>query len=117
MTAHDQNHHDDDQGGVRERLEDVAHAVHDAVAERVAPVTDRVAPAIDAVAAALHEAGHAAAHLRDRHANPEDTGPAQAPSGTRIVRPAKGGNTFFAWRDGQWTPVHREHGTGWVWSA
>ena len=76
-------------------------------------MTDRVAPAIDAVTSALHEA----THLRDRHATPEDTGPALVPSGTQIVRPTKGGDTFHAWRDGQWTPVHREHGTGWVWSA
>lgn len=115
MTAHE--HHNEDQGGIRERLEDVAHAVQEAVADRVAPVTDRVAPAIDAVTSALHEAGHAATHLRERHATPEDTGPALVPSGTQIVRPTKGGDTFHAWRDGQWTPVHREHGTGWVWSA
>ena len=39
------------------------------------------------------------------------------PSGTQIVRPAKGSSTFLAWRDGQWTPVHREHGSGWMWST
>jgi hypothetical protein len=109
MTA--QDHHDDDQSGVRERLGGVVHAVQHAVA-------DHVAPAVDAVTSALHEAGHAATHLGGRQPSPApDTGPDLVPSGTRIVRPGKGGATFLAWRDGQWTPVHREHGTGWVWSA
>jgi hypothetical protein len=115
MTA--QDHHEDEQNGVRERLGGVAHAVQDAVAEHVAP-------AIDAVTSALHEAGHAATHLRRHQHSPgqaasstPDAGPALVPSGTQIVRPPKGGDTFLAWRDGQWTPVHREHGTGWVWST
>lgn len=115
MTAHDQ---DDAQGGVRERLGEVVHAVQEAVADRVAPVADRVAPAVDAVTTALHEAGHAATHRAGRRPAPaQATGPTPVPSGTRIVRPSRGGDTFLAWRDGQWTPVHREHGTGWIWSA
>jgi hypothetical protein len=89
----------------------VVHAVQDAVSEHVTP-------AIDAVTSALHEAGHAATHLRGHHQSPApDAGPALVPSGTQIVRPTKGGDTFLAWREGQWTPVHREHGAGWVWSA
>ena len=126
MTEQD---HTEEQSGVRERLGDAVHAVQEAVAERVAPVaervtpvTDRVAPAVDAVSSALHEAGQAAAHLVGRQqteeAAPEtESGPVPVPSGTQIVRPAKGGDTFLAWRDGQWAPVHREHGTGWMWSA
>jgi hypothetical protein len=114
--------HNDEQGGVRERLGDVVHAVQEAVADRVAPVTDRVAPAVDAVTNVLHEAGQTATHLVGRqHATesePEaEPGPVPVPSGTQIVRPTKGGDTFLAWRDGQWSPVHREQGTGWVWSA
>lgn len=38
-------------------------------------------------------------------------------AGTRIVKPAKGGKTFFGWRDDRWAPVHRVKGVGWVWSA
>jgi len=38
-------------------------------------------------------------------------------AGTRIVKPARGGKTFFGWRDGCWVPVHRVQGVGWVWSA
>jgi hypothetical protein len=122
MTEHEQN---DEQGGVRERLGDVVHAVQEAVADRVAPVTDRVAPAVDAVTSALHEAGQvaqSAAHLgrRETSAEPEpepETGPEPVPSGTQIVRPAKHGSTFLAWRNGQWTPVYREHGVGWFWGA
>jgi hypothetical protein len=114
----EQDHHADEQTGVRERLGDVVHAVQEAVADRVAPVTDRVAPAVDAVTAAMHEAGHAATHLVGRRHTPrQEAGPAPVPSGTQIVRPTKGGSTFLAWRDGQWTPVHREQGAGWVWSA
>lgn len=124
MTEQDQH---DEQGGVRERLGEVVHAVHDAVAERVAPVaervapvTERVAPAVDAVTHALHEAGHAVTHRGERRHAPEpERGPAlgPVPSGTRIVRPAKGGTTFLAWREDRWAPVRREHGSGWVWSA
>lgn len=124
----DQDQHDE-QGGVRERLGDVVHAVQEAVAdrvapvaERVAPVADRVAPAVDAVTSALHGAGQAAqsaAHLGRREAS-QDPEPEPerelVPSGTRIVRPAKGSSTFVAWRYGQWTPVYREHGVGWIWS-
>lgn len=123
----EQEHHDE-HGGVRERLGDAVHAVQEAVADRVAPVADRmspvadrVAPAVDAVASALHEAGHAASHLAGRREHtPEQAASPEldpVPSGTQIVRPPKGGSTFLAWRDGQWTPVHREHGMGWVWSA
>ncbi|MFN8663142.1 MAG: hypothetical protein U0075_14740 [Thermomicrobiales bacterium] len=119
----DQEQHDE-QGGVRERLGDVVHAVQEAVADRVAPVTDHVAPAMDAVTSVLHEAGHAATHLVGRQHDPgqepaaePDFGPRLVPSGTQIVRPTKGGTQFLAWREGQWSPVHREQGTGWVWSA
>lgn len=35
---------------------------------------------------------------------------------TRVIKPAKGGKTCFAWRYDRWVPVHREHGRGWVWS-
>ena len=123
----EQEHHGD-HGGVRERLEDAVHAVQEAVADRVAPVAERmapvaerVAPAVEAVTAALHEAGHTATHLVGRHepAPRPDAAPelGPVPSGTRIVRPAKGSATFLAWRDGQWTPVHREQGVGWIWSA
>lgn len=102
----------DGQHGVRERLGGVVHAVQDAV-------TDRVAPAVDAVASALHEAGHAATHLvsarRQIPAPQPEPGP--VPSGTQIVRPARGGATFLAWHDGRWRPVRRQHGSGWVWSA
>jgi hypothetical protein len=126
MTRQD---HTEEQSGVRERLGDVVHAVQDAVADRVAPVadrvapvTERVAPAVDAVSAALHEAGQTATHLIGRQqteqaAEEVEEGPVPVPSGTRIVRPPKGGGTFLAWRDGQWVPVHREHGAGWMWSA
>jgi hypothetical protein len=110
--------HTEDQGGVRERLGGVVHAVQEAVADRVAPVADRVDHAVDAVTSALHEAGQTATHLVGRQETSEqETGPALVPSGTQIVRPTKGGTEFHAWRDGQWAPVHREHGTGWVWSA
>ena len=121
--------HNEEQGGVRERLGDVVHAVQEAVsdrvegvADRVAPITDRVDHAVDAVTSALHEAGHTATHLVGRQqtskAEPEtESQPDPVPSGTQIVRPAKGGTEFLAWRDDQWSPVHREHGTGWVWSA
>lgn len=124
--------HTDAQGGVRDRLGEVVHAVQEAVAdrvapvaERVAPVADRVAPAVDAVTNVLHEAGQAAqsaAHLGRRgepaRSEPQpDAGPELVPAGTQIVRPAKGSSTFLAWRDGQWTPVSREQGVGWIWSA
>lgn len=114
--------HNEEHGGVRGRLGDVVHAVQDAVAEHMAPVTDHVAPAVDAVTSVLHEAGHAATHLvgRQQVTAPEpdaDPGPSLVPGGTQIVRPTKGGTTFLAWRDGQWVPVHREHGAGWMWSV
>jgi hypothetical protein len=116
--------HNEEQGGVRVRLGGVVHAVQDAVAEHVAPVTDHVAPTVDAVTSVLHEAGHAATHLVGRQhalgqepAAEPDSGPRLVPSGTQIVRPTKGGTTFLAWREGQWSPVHREQGAGWVWSA
>lgn len=120
----DQEHHDE-QGGVRERLGDVVHAVQEAVtdrveavADRVAPVTDRVDHAVDAVTSALHEAGHAVTHRGQQQPTPvADTGPIPVPSGTQIIRPYKGSATFHAWRDGRWAPVSREQGTGWVWSA
>lgn len=105
-----EDHHSEDQG-VRERLGDVAHAVHDAVA-------GRVGPAVGAVTSAFHGAGQAASHLRERwHPTEEASGPTPVPAGAQIVRPARGGVTFLAWRNGQWAPVHRVHGTGWVWSA
>ena len=124
MTDHE---HNIDQGGVRERLGDVVHAVQEVVtdrvegvADRVAPITDRMDHAVDAVTSALHEAGHAVTHRGERHPTP-DAGTshefALVPSGTQIVRPTKGGTQFLAWREGQWSPVHREQGTGWVWSA
>lgn len=121
--------HTEEQGGVRERLGGVVHAVQEAVAERVAPVadrvtpvTDRIAPAVDAVSSALHEAGQTATHLVGRQQPSTDepqteSRPVPVPSGTRIVRPTRGGTTFLAWRDGEWVPVHREHGSGWMWST
>jgi peptidoglycan endopeptidase LytF len=130
MTNHDQH---TDEGGVRERLGDVMHAVQEAVAdrvapvaERVAPVAERVAPAVDAVTSALHEAGHvaqSASPLGKRQAGAtheaEPAAPERelVPSGTQIVRPHKGSSTFVAWRDGRWAPVYREHGSGWFWGA
>ena len=121
----DQEHHEE-QGGVRERLSGVVHAVQEAVADRVeavadrvAPVTDRVDHAVDAVTSVLQEAGHAVTH-RGGESQPipePDTGPVPVPSGTQIIRPAKGSHTFHAWRDGQWTPVRRERDAGWVWDA
>jgi hypothetical protein len=118
MTEQD---HNEEQGGVRERLGDVVQAVQDAVADRVAPVADRVAPAVDAVTSALHEAGQTASHLvgrQEQTPEPEpETAPELVPDGTQIIRPAKGSSTFHAWRDGQWVPVYRAQGAGWFWGA
>lgn len=120
----DQEHHDE-QGGVRGRLGGVVHAVQEAVsdrveavADRVTPVSDRVDHAVDAVTSALHQAGHAVSHRGEpqRTLAPEPA-PTLVPSGTQIIRPSKGSATFHAWRDGQWAPVHREEGSGWMWSA
>jgi hypothetical protein len=121
MTEQD---HDEEQGGVRDRLGGVVHAVQDAVADVVAPavdaVADRVAPAVDAVTSAFHDAGQVAAHIRGREAVSQEADSPDVepvPSGTQIVRPPKGGTEFHAWRDGRWVPVRREHGVGWVWGA
>lgn len=38
------------------------------------------------------------------------------PPGTQIVKPARGGKTFLAWRGNRWVPVHRRSGQRWFWS-
>lgn len=40
----------------------------------------------------------------------------RAPNSAIVVKPAKCGKTFLAWRYDRWVPVHRERGRGWVWS-
>lgn len=42
--------------------------------------------------------------------------PMPVPPGTQIVKPARGGKTFLAWRGNCWVPVHRQRGVGWLWS-
>lgn len=39
------------------------------------------------------------------------------PAHCRIVRPAKGGTTWFGWDHDAWRPVHRVAGVGWVWGT
>jgi len=36
------------------------------------------------------------------------------PGDARIVRPAKGGDSWLAWHESQWIPVHRVAHVGWV---
>lgn len=36
------------------------------------------------------------------------------PGNARVVRPAKSGDTWLAWHESQWIPVHRVANVGWV---
>ena len=75
-----------------ERVGDAGHAIVEGVQERVEQLTS--------------------------HFHREEPSPVgqPIPADIRPVRPKKGSSTWLAWRDGQWVPVHRVKGVGWVWS-